>query len=178
MDCNPILIVIFVIVMLILIWDFFKQEPFTIYKNECLNETIDIYSINSICFYGKEKIECPKKDISVCSKVEVNEICYSNNGVVDNLIESKCNKDRSIKITRELLNENCECEEVVCSFGYQKYLVKGINRKYYVCYTSKMIRCLESKNNQCSGKDGSIFVKCSKYRCFENYEVETWNQKK
>lgn len=72
-------------------------------------------------------------------------------------------------IKKEWLNNNCKCTEFACKFGYKNFNYPNSHRKD--CYTQFMINCLESAKGICSGKEGTDINKCSKYHCFDSYEV-------
>lgn len=205
------LALMFAIMFLVVFWDF---DNFTIYKNECFNDSINIVethdcwmgciniSFDMLYKCGNEKTGfylvgdiidycdkmCGRIEKEVCNPIEVDEIeigekfignsylidckgyCIFSDEVPDNFSgfvipknRSEYEKDRvpvtilKKEITNGWLDEKCECIS----------WIEATPKEYQNCMGKTEISTdLGTANYYCNKG------KCSKYSCFENYEVE------
>ena len=148
-----------------------KNDYFTIYKEECRNETVKInphtefiikkvgYGDLIFNFEEPTEIESLSYKKEVCEKVEVNEIrvynqkqiChiyYNDRGSYCDISEKQLDKIiLKQDLTKEWLEENCECSKrLYCRMG--------------ICYSSKVYDLNEEEENM---------IKCFKYKCGDYY---------
>lgn len=130
------------------------------------SKSFDEKLLNEFSNLSKEYDEVIEYE-QVCEEKEVDEMYI----LIGNCFQYRNNDCpyliKKSEITKERLNNNCECLELGCKIGFFKY--EHGNRKD--CYTPFMIHCLESNKGICAGDEGTNYNQCLRYKCGE-YTVE------